>query len=135
EPGEPANLRVGRHLHGEELPPGPDEPAPPETGAGPDDDQLYPDQTPEVLRELGTRRVDAGRPGEARCIPPVQRGQYHDCQGAPDARLPAAHPVDRAIACLHRGALINCDSWCHRPLLSACPYAAGSYYPGHGPSR
>src|SRR5947208_16304922 len=93
EHGDPANLLVGRHLHGEELPPGPDEPAPPETGAGPDDHELYPDQTPEVRRELGSRRVAPARPGEARCIPPVQRGQYHDRHGAPDARPPAAHRV------------------------------------------
>src|SRR5881628_761113 len=86
EHGDPANLLVGRHLHGEELPPGPDEPAPPETGAGPDDDQLYPDQTPEVLRELGTRRVDAGRPGEARCIPRLPGSPRRTSSSRPSSR-------------------------------------------------
>ena len=119
EHGDPANLLVGRHLYGENPPARPNEPAPPETGAGPRDDQLCPNQAPEVLGELGARRVDARRPSVSRDVPPVRRGHHYDCEGAPDASLPATHPVDRAIARLRSGALVKCGSCCHRTLLSA----------------
>src|SRR5262245_32131085 len=71
EDGNPANLLVRRHFHVQELSTGPDEPAPPEASAGPDDDQLDPHQTPVVPRELGAGGIDASRPGMRGDVPPV----------------------------------------------------------------